>query len=124
VTFILQPEIPHVTVPYIDDVPIKGPKSRYILPSGDFETLPSNPGIRRFVWEHFQGLHRVVQRMKYAGGTFSGLKSVLCAPEITILGHRCTYDGRLPDLSRVSVISKWGPCKDVSDVRSFLGTIG
>ena len=32
VTFILKEEIPHVTKPYIDDVPVKGPKSRYELP--------------------------------------------------------------------------------------------
>ena len=124
VTHILQPEIPHITIPYIDDVPIKGPRSRYVLPTGDFETIPENSGIRRFVWEHFQSVNRVVQRMKYSGGTFSGFKSLLCAPEITILGHRCTYEGRLPDLSRVAAIANWGPCKDLSDVRSFLGTIG
>lgn len=124
VTHILQPEIPHTTIPYIDDVPVKGPRSRYILPSGDFETIPDNPGIRRFIWEHFQGLNRVVQHMKYSGGTFSGFKSILCTPEITILGHRCTYEGRLPDMSRLAAIVNWGPCQDLSDIRSFLGTIG
>lgn len=124
VTHILQPEIPHTTVPYIDDVPVKGPTSRYILSNGDFETIPENTGIRRFVWEHFQGVNRVVQRMKYSGGTFSGYKSVLCTPEITVLGHRCMYDGRLPDQSRVAAISNWSDCEDLSDVRSFLGTIG
>ena len=30
VTFILQPEIPHITIPYIDNVLIKGPKMHYI----------------------------------------------------------------------------------------------
>src|SRR5436190_4855479 len=30
VTFILQPEIPHITIPFIDDVPVKGPATRYI----------------------------------------------------------------------------------------------
>ncbi|KAJ3499308.1 hypothetical protein NLJ89_g10112 [Agrocybe chaxingu] len=124
VTHILRPEIPHVTIPYIDDVPVKGPPTRYIQPDGSFEVIPENPGIRRFVWEHFQNLNRIVQRMKYCGGTFSGLKSVLCAPEITVLGHRCTYQGRLPDLKRVAVISNWGPCENLSDVRSFLRTIG
>ena len=34
VSYILQPEIPHVTIPYIDDVPIKGPKSRYQIRGG------------------------------------------------------------------------------------------
>ena len=27
VTWILQAEIPHVTIPYVDDVPVKGPAS-------------------------------------------------------------------------------------------------
>ena len=124
VTFILQPEIPQVTFPYIDDVPVRGPASRYIQPNGEPETIPDNSGIRRFVWEHFQDLNRVVQRMKYCGGTFSGYKSFLCRPEITVLGHRCTIDGRLPDQSRVDKVINWAPCKDLSDVRAFLGTIG
>ena len=124
VTHILRPEMPHVTIPYIDDVPVKGPATRYILPNGEFETIPENLGIRRFVWEHFQGMNRVVQRMKYSGGTFSGYKSIICAPEIMVLGHRCTFEGRLPDQSRVAVISNWGDCENLSDVRSFLGTIG
>ena len=47
VTFVLKEEIPHVTVPYIDDVPIKGPKTRYELEGGGYETIPANPGIRR-----------------------------------------------------------------------------
>ena len=124
VTHILQPEIPHTTIPYIDDVPIKGPRATYQHKDGTFETIASNPGIRRFVWEHFQGLNRVVQRMKYAGGTFSGYKSILCAREIIVLGHRCTPEGRLPDPSRVEKISNWGVLHDLSEVRAFVGTIG
>jgi hypothetical protein len=50
VTFILQPEIPHVTIPYIDDVPIKGPASCYIQPDGSYEVILQNHGICRFVW--------------------------------------------------------------------------
>ena len=62
--------------------------------------------------------------MKYCGGTFSGYKSFLCTPEITVLGHRCTIDGRLPEQSRIDKIIKWAPCRDLSDVHAFLGTIG
>ena len=124
VTHILQSEIPHVTQPYIDDVPVRGPATRYIQSNGEPETIPENAGIRRFVWEHFQDLNRVVQRMKYCGGTFSGYKTFLCTPEITVLGHRCTIDGRLPDQSRVEKVTNWAPCLDLSDVRAFLGTIG
>src|SRR5258705_4015129 len=56
VTHILRPEIPDVMVPYIDDVPIKGPISNYMLPDGSYKVLPENQGIRRFDWEHFEGL--------------------------------------------------------------------
>src|ERR1700730_12705795 len=124
VTFILQDEIPHVTVPYIDDVPVKGPATRYIQADGTYETIPENPGIRRFVWEHFQNLNRIVQRMKYCGGTFSGYKLFLCVEEIIVLGHRCTYEGRKPEKSKVAVIQNWGPCNTLSEVRAFLGTVG
>ena len=123
VTYILQPEIPKHTVPYIDDVPVRGPASNYLLPDGTEETIP-NSTIRRFVWEHFQNLNRIVQRMKYAGGTFSGHKLALCSREIVVLGHRCTPEGRLPDESKVAVIRNWGPCKTLSEVRAFLGTVG
>ena len=49
---------------------------------------------------------------------------VLCAEEIIAVGHRCTPQGRLPDPKYVDKITKWGPCKDVSEVHAFLGTIG
>jgi hypothetical protein len=124
VTFILQAEIPHVTIPYIDDVPIKEPTTMYQKVDDSYETIPENPGIRRFVWEHSGNLNRVVQRMKYCGGTFSGPRLFLCVPEIFVLGHRCTPEGRLPDESRVSAICKWGPCQSPSEVRAFLGMVG
>ena len=94
------------------------------MADGTEERIPANLGICRFVWEHFQSLNHIVQRVKYCGGTFSGPKSVLCAEEIIAVGHRCTPHGRLPDPKYVDKITKWGPCKDVSEVRAFLGTIG
>ena len=69
-------------------------------------------------------MNRVVQRMKYCGGTFSGKKSIICAEEFVVVGHLCTYEGRKPLPDRVAVIERWGPCHTVSDVRSFLGTVG
>ena len=62
--------------------------------------------------------------MKYCGGMFSGKKSLLCAQEITVVGHVCTPEGRVPDPLRVDKIVDWGPCKDLSEVRAFLGTVG
>lgn len=127
VTYILRDEVPEFTRPYIDDVPIRGPATRYELPGGGYEVIKGQDpetGIRRFVWEHMQAVNRILQRIKYAGATFSGFKSKLCAEEIMVVGHRCTYEGRKPETDRVGVIDRWGPCKDVSGVRAFLGTVG
>ena len=55
--FILQDEIPHVANIFIDDLPIKGPKSQYLNSEGQPETLWENPGIRKFIWEHAQDVH-------------------------------------------------------------------
>ncbi len=124
VNYILREEVPEFTMPYIDDVPVRGPVTRYQAEDGTYETLPDNPGIRRFVWEHMQNVNRILQRMKYSGGTFSGFKSVLCAAEITVVGHLCSFEGRKPTPERIKVIENWGPCKNVSDVRAFLGQPG
>jgi hypothetical protein len=121
-TFILQDEIPHVTKPFVDDCPCKGPKTRYELPDGGYETIPENPSIRQFVWEHALNINRVIQRVKHTGSTFSGKKSFFCVPEAVIVGHKCTYEGRVPDDSRVAKIRHWPIPECVSDVRGFLGT--
>jgi hypothetical protein len=45
VTYILQPKIPHTTIPYINDVPCPGPVTRYIDLSGTYETHLDNIDI-------------------------------------------------------------------------------
>ena len=124
VTEILKPEIPKYTTPYIDDVPIRGPASRYEIESGKYETIPENKGIRKFVWEHMNNVNRILERMKYCGGTFSGKKTIVCAGSIEILGHRCDYEGQKPTEDRIGVIMDWTRCDNQSHVRSFLGIVG
>jgi hypothetical protein len=123
-TYILRDEIPHVTMPFVDDIAVKGPRSRYELPGGGYETIPENPGIRRFVWEYFQGLNRVLQRFRYIGGTFNGNKTELCRPTVIIVGHKCTYEGRVVDDSKAQKIRDWPIPRNATDVRAFLGTCG
>jgi hypothetical protein len=124
VTYILQPEIPHITIPYIDNTPVKGPKSEYRTIGGSYKTIPDNPAIQHFVWEHFENLNRVVQRMKHCGRTFLGPKLFLCVPEIIVLGHCCNIEGQMADPTRIDAVSKWGPCQTLTEVKAFLGTIG
>jgi hypothetical protein len=85
VTYTLQDEMPDVTIPFLDDAPMKGLLTRYELPNGSYETHPNNTGICRFVWEHFQSLNRIIQDIKYVGCTWSGPKAFLCVPKLLSL---------------------------------------
>ena len=124
VTFILEPEIPNIAKPFLDDTVVMGPRSRYETLGGGYETIPNNTGIRRFIWEHLNDVHRVMHRLGHAGSTISAKKIFLAVPEVIVLGHKCTYEGHIPDESKVTKVRTWLPCKTVSDVRAFLGTAG
>ncbi|KNZ78147.1 hypothetical protein J132_01672 [Termitomyces sp. J132] len=123
ITFILQPEILHNMLSFIDDVGAKEPKDWKIV-NGKPAKHPANSNICLALWEFFELLNRILQQMKYCGGTFSGHKLILCAPTFKILGHVCTPSGRMPDKSRLALIKQWGPCKLLLEVQAFLGTVG
>jgi hypothetical protein len=123
VAFILQHET-EVAPNFQDDVNVLSPPTRYELPDGSFELIPENPGIRRFVWEHCVDVNRVLHRLKHAGATVSASKLFICVPEVLVVGQRCTYEGRIPDHSKVSKITNWPPCETRTEVRGFLGTAG
>lgn len=123
-TFILKEEIPQVANVFIDDVPIKGPESQYLDKEGNPETVRGNPGIRRFIWEHANDVHRVLHRVACAGATFTGKKVQICLPEVVILGQKCNSQGRLPEDGKVSKILNWPRPRTVKEVRGFVGLCG
>ncbi|HEV7735893.1 MAG TPA: reverse transcriptase family protein, partial [Chlamydiales bacterium] len=149
--FILQEEIPDPANPFMDDCSVIGPRTRYetdqmgyYLPSPTgfiadriraahielgpdkvyYEVVPENRGIRRFVWEHFLNVNRILQRIRKCGGTFSAMKSELCVPSLISVGRTLVYEGRAPEKVKVKKIMNWPLCKTVTDVRGFLGVCG
>ena len=93
--FILQDEIPHHTMPFIDDLPVKSETSRYQRPDSSYSTIPENPGIRLFIWKHLTVVHRIRQRLQNVNATVSAKKFILAALDATIVGHKCTSEGRV-----------------------------
>ena len=124
ITFILKDEIPDVCISYIDDVPIKGPATRFESADGSYETIPENAGIRKFIWIHLNDVNRILQRFKAYGITISAKKAFIATPEAIVVGHHCNILGRIPDPDRIRVVETWPPLTSVSDVRAFLGTAG
>ena len=122
--FILQDEIPGVADVFIDDVPIKGPTSRYVDSEGREECIPDNPGIRRYIWEHLNDLHRILHRIGEAGGTVSGKKMQLARFKVEIVGQQCSREGRKPTDTRAQRIKDWPTPANLTEVRGFLGLCG
>lgn len=123
-SIILQDEIPTTANIFIDDLPIKGPTTQYLDSEGNPEVLEENSGIRRFIWEHAQDVHRIMHKVKCAGATFAANKAQICRPEVLIIGQTCNAAGRSPDESRVDKILKWPPLSTPKEVRQFLGLCG
>src|SRR6266481_4179227 len=89
-----------------------------------YEVIQDNSGIHHFVWEHLNDVNRVLQRIKKAGGTFSGWKMDICMPEVITIGHKCTYNSRYPEDQKVQKILDWPNCTSLMEVRGFLGICG
>lgn len=86
VTNILEDLMPDVARAFVDDVGVKGPKTRY----NDKEVAP---GVRRFILEHIQNLDKVLVNCELAGSTISGEKSQFCMSGMKIVGFVCDSDG-------------------------------
>ena len=123
-TFILQHEIPHNVNVMMDDIGIKGPPTWYEQPDGSYETIPENPGIRQFIWEHALVVNWVLHWLGHAGATISPKKSQVTQPEITLVGQKVTYEGSLPATSRISKIRKWPSPQNTIHLWGFLGLAG
>ncbi|SRR6266536_5810520 len=116
ITKILEKLIPHVYIFFINDVNVKGPKTKY----GDAQTFPD---IRRFVLKHIQNLDTVLADLERerVNTTLSGAKSQFCMAEIKVIGYIYDFDGRYPDTIKVAKILEWDPPHNIISARAFIG---
>jgi hypothetical protein len=122
--FILQDKIPHHTMPFVDDVPVKSERTQYQAADGTYETISENLGICCFIWNHCVIINRILQRLQNVRATVSAKKFVLTAPDATIVGHKCTIEGRIPHENKVQKIQDWPECSNMTHVCGFLGVCG
>jgi hypothetical protein len=57
INYILRDEIPLFTIPFIDDVAMKGLVTHYENADGNYKTIPENSGIYHFIWEHLANIN-------------------------------------------------------------------
>jgi hypothetical protein len=112
---ILEDHIPHIAMPFMDDVGIKGPRDRY----NDEEVLEL-PGVRKFMMQHIQWLDAVLADLERAGVTISGEKSRFCVRGMKVVGYVCDSDRRYPQASKVTKILEWKEPENAAEARAFI----
>jgi hypothetical protein len=98
---ILMDHISHNARPFLDDVGIKGPKTRY-----NNEVIHNREGdIRRFVVKHIVTLDKVLYDIERAGLTVhSGKLQFLCT-QMKIVSYITDARGRHPDVARIQKLT-------------------
>jgi hypothetical protein len=69
-------------------------------------------------------INRILQRLENVGVTISVSKFVLAVPTATIVGHKCMFEGCVPEESKVQKIRDWPEPTNHTQVHRFLGTCG
>ena len=121
IIFILQDKILQHTTPFVDDVPGKPIDTHYQDADGNYETIPDNLGICKFIWKHLQVAHWIIQSLENVNITISAKKFILTVPKVTILSHKCTFEGRVPHNKKVQKVHDWPECQNISQVHRFIG---
>ena len=67
------------------------------------------------------GLQAVLQRLASAGLTLNGEKCLFSVSQLRFCGYLIGKDGIRPDPAKVTALTEMPACKDVHDVRRFLG---
>ena len=111
---ILAPHLRELTKPFLDDVGVKRPKTKYFI-----EKMA--PGIRRYVFEHIQNRNKVLADLKRAGVIIASAKSQFYHTSIRIVGYICDADDRHSDTSKVLKILDWPECTDIISAPVFIG---
>ena len=89
-----------ITMPFFDNIPIKGSLEEEKDGSKD-ET-----GCRRFVVDHIKDCEKVLQKLENANLTLSEAKSAFGQPEVLVIGYLCGAYGRKPSPTKVDAIQE------------------
>ena len=112
---ILRDFVPEKTIPFVDDIPIKG------CEEAKRDCTVQDDGCRIFVNDHISDVNKILSRLEEVDLTLSIDKSKFGVDEILVVGHLCGRYGRKPNPEKVGAISKMKACGNITEVRRFLG---
>ncbi|KAL3695501.1 hypothetical protein R1sor_009577 [Riccia sorocarpa] len=112
---VLRDFVPEVTIPFLDDIPMKG------CAVEEKDETVDKQGCRRFVKSHIQDVEKILQRLEEVHLTLSGTKSRFGVLEVLVVGHLCGSFGRKSNPEKVNAIARLADCSSITEIRRFLG---
>jgi hypothetical protein len=112
---ILRDFVPEKTIPFVNDIPIKGCQK-----GAKDLTLDAN-GCRVFVKNHIMDVDRILEKLEEVDLTLCIDKSKFGFGEIIVVGHLCRRYGRKPNPKKVDAIARMKAYSNITEVRRFLG---
>ncbi|MCO5559799.1 hypothetical protein L7F22_013403 [Adiantum nelumboides] len=113
---VLRDFIPQTTMPFLDDVPIKGCDTKEKDEALDLR------GCRKFVANHIDDCDKILSRLEDVNLTLSGQKSIFGVNEVLIVGHMCGTYGRRPCPTKIDAIQRMKETwTSITEVSRFLG---
>jgi hypothetical protein len=113
VTKILEKYIPHVYLPFIDNINIKRPKITY-------NNEKVVPRIRKYILEYIIWMDGVLTDLERAEYTISGIKSQFCMSELRVMRFICDILRRHPNISKIIKIVKWLSPNNIIEAKAFV----
>jgi hypothetical protein len=113
------PMAPDCANVFVDDCAGMGPRNDY-----DDAMIEGNDQIRQFVFEFAGMLQELLAQVRESGTTIAGQKTVIATPRLALLGAVVSKDGAHVSHEINAKLNKWPDCKNSTDVRGFLGTVG
>ena len=104
------------TIPFVDDIPIKGCKEK----TKDL-TLDAK-GCRIFIKNHINDVDKILKRVEEKDLILSFDKFKFGFNEIIVVEYLCGRYGRKPNLEMVDAIARMEACSSTTEVRRILGT--
>ena len=83
---ILKPISPNAARVFLDDIGVKGPKTKY-------DGTEVSPSLHQYIFEHLINLEKTLWFLELAGTTIAAEKSQFVMAGLKIVGWVCNYNG-------------------------------
>ena len=110
---ILKPISPNAVRVFLDDIGVKGPKTKY-------NRTKISPSLHQYIFEHLINLEKTLWFLELMGTTIATEKSQFVMARLKIVGWVCDYDSQHLDEVKIAKILNWPVPVNIPKLHGFI----